>query len=197
MIFEPRSASRFFGHVLFGKSGLPSKKTHLRKVSFLGFLVQCKFMFYFHWCLHCFKSQGKHVVSSFASHNCTTVWTDELLSESWLWEYRKGSSQLREGQRHVRVSPLQASYYPDLCDPPFRRIPVNLWVSLSHCTPSIQAGGDSITSWWKAMEKQLGIQGRASAMHGCMVRCRQAICCDEEALWPACLRPLGSPSSPA
>lgn len=46
------------------------------------------------------------------------------------------------------------------------------------------------------MENQLGIQGRASTMHGHMARRRQAICCDEEALYTARLRPLGSPSSP-
>lgn len=81
-------------------------------------------------------------------------------------------------------------------NPPSPRIPVVPRVSESLCSPSIHTGGDSITPWWKAMENQLGIQGRASTMHGHTARRRQAICCDEEALYTARLRPLGSPSSP-
>lgn len=80
--------------------------------------------------------------------------------------------------------------------PPSPRIPVVSRAPESQHALSIHTGGDSIMPWWKAMENQLGIQGRGSTMHGHTGRRRQAICCDEEALYWALLRPPGSPSSP-
>lgn len=107
------------------------------------------------------------------------------------------SEKEKKGWRLVHVSPLQRAHYRPLSlNPPSPRIPVVPRVSESPCAPSIHTGGDSITPWWKAMENQLGIQGRASTMHGHTACHRQAICCDEEALYTARMRPLGSPSSP-
>ncbi len=82
-------------------------------------------------------------------------------------------------------------------NPPSPRIPVVPRVLESPRAPSIHTGGDSIMPWWKAMENQLGIQGRASTMHGHMARRRQAICCDEEALYTARLRSPSSPNEPS
>ncbi len=82
-------------------------------------------------------------------------------------------------------------------NPPSPRIPVVPRVLESPRAPSIHTGGDSIMPWWKAMENQLGIQGRASTMHGHTARRRQAICCDEEALYTARLRSPSSPNEPS
>lgn len=121
---------------------------------------------------------------------------DVVWKPAWGIEENIFSEKEKKGRRLVHVSPLQRAHYRPLSEPSISKNP--------SCPPSVGEPVRPIHPHWRGLHyalmesdgKPIGIQGHASTMHGHTAHHRQAICCDEEALYTARLCPLGSPSSP-